>query len=614
MTPQSPAEHDARRANGVINEVGKLGRRKPVDRRGLAPFSHRRLRGAIITDRTAPSRRRLLRNTRHAFDGGQDTGNRSVASAGLNGVPLDNTSRQSSENLPANFLADSSQRRPRLCERIGVTDQPRRGMKRRHDRARDRRQLEAPPSVGLFVSPLFLRKAPCLDPEAEKRGDAGGRCAEPAEHKELGISPAFLIRRRRRPPPAKRPPCKRWGDPGQRQQCGRSNTAQRTKFGVRPFGRSVELVAALARHPRELRRSLDPGLLPRRIARPEGLGRQRNRRPVGQRLVAHLLGEALRQMPIHLKILRQRVRMEKPGAGERIGGRHAVPLRAGHHRRHELPKFIPKPTRFRYLFHQFRAACIGMGRDGAQLVPKNREEIPCAISRVRAGKKLDQFQKLCVSKRAARFLPSRGQIRIWRGAQQQDRRTSGRAFRLKERLQERVGVLLVQKLPVALELVENNQVRRLMAQCRQCQGSPETANEGGRPERLDPARGVAVKRQVEHRTHRYTELNPQRLTKPLPQAGWRHRKLLLGLRNGPVPRAARTKPQDVGVEIASERRIALFEQHLQERPFFLAASGQASLRTRKRGRRGERIDQNRGGRPLLDGDQRKPIRRLDRIL
>ena len=68
--------------------------------------------------------------------------------------------RQSSKDLLANLPADGAERCARLCERIGVTDQPRRGMERRHYWARDCRQLEATPLIGLLILVCPLKSGP----------------------------------------------------------------------------------------------------------------------------------------------------------------------------------------------------------------------------------------------------------------------------------------------------------------------------------------------------------------------------------------------------------------------------------------------------------------------
>src|SRR5271166_3861330 len=98
-------------------------------------------------------------------------------------------------------------------------------------------------------------------------------------------------------------------------------------------------------------------------------------------------------------------------------------------------------------------------------------------------------------------------MRIRRCAEQQDRST--RPFGLQERLQKRIDIRFIQKLSIALKLVENNEIWRIMKQRRQRQGASETAYKGCRSERLDVAIFISTHRQIKHRAHRLAELHCQ---------------------------------------------------------------------------------------------------------
>src|ERR1700691_430478 len=153
-------------------------------------------------------------------------------------------------------------------------------------------------------------------------------------------------------------------------------------------------------------------------------------------------------MTVDLKILRRRVRIKELRTGERIDRSHAVSLCARHHRRQQVAKLISELGSLGNLDVQLGTAHIGLRRDVTKLVAKIGKERLSALAHIGTGKKLDQFQKLRVSKRATRFLPPGGQKSIRRCAEQQDRRRSGRALRFQKRLEKRIGVLFVENLPV----------------------------------------------------------------------------------------------------------------------------------------------------------------------
>ena len=126
-------------------------------------------------------------------------------------------------------------------------------------------------------------------------------------------------------------------------------------------------------------------------------------------------------------------------------------------------------------------------------------------------------------------------MRIRCCAEQEDRWRAGRGFRIKKRLKKRIGVLLVQKQPVTLKLVENDEIRWLLAQRRQRERASKAANESCGLQSLDLPLGSAKHCQIEHRAHRLAEFRRQRFTKPLPQMRRRSSQFSLCVLDSPIP-------------------------------------------------------------------------------
>jgi hypothetical protein len=90
-------------------------------------------------------------------------------------------------------------------------------------------------------------------------------------------------------------------------------------------------------------------------------------------------------------------------------------------------------------------------------------------------------------------------------------------------------------MPVTLKFIEDDEIRRLITQCRQGQCTSETPHERRRPKWLNLPLGIAMHRQIQHRAHRFAEFSRQCFTEPPLQMGRRRCEFCLCIGDSPIP-------------------------------------------------------------------------------